>query len=227
MRFAWHVTCCCGHNHYFIILNVKLSALHTHVHIFQCVLLTERKFHFTCKKNESCHTNYSHVFNKQLIYYVKQSAVCHSQTCEREFSSFLFSSNQVNQQPGPRPGSSKLLLNVEKKVLNVQLKCNVSMSRRVEEVCSHYPSAFTQRAATVASPAPGQYDTELFVSFATWCRRVSVSPPALLSSFLSSSRLQARRREEDRRQEGAGGRGARTHCEGMAPPQARSASGLC
>lgn len=36
-----------------------------------------------------------------------------------------------------------------------------------KEVYSHYPSAFTQRAAISASPAPGQYNDALFVSLAT------------------------------------------------------------
>lgn len=49
-----------------------------------------------------------------------------------------------------------------------------------KEVYSHYPSAFTQRAAISASPAPGQYTDALFVSLATvmqWCPRLtSVSP---------------------------------------------------
>lgn len=36
-----------------------------------------------------------------------------------------------------------------------------------KEVYSHYPLAFTQRAALSASPAPGQYDNAPFVSLAT------------------------------------------------------------
>lgn len=36
-----------------------------------------------------------------------------------------------------------------------------------KEVYSHYSTAFTQRAAISASPAPGQYNDALFVSLAT------------------------------------------------------------
>lgn len=39
-----------------------------------------------------------------------------------------------------------------------------------KEVYSHYPSAFIQRAAISASPAPGQYNNALFPSLATMMR---------------------------------------------------------
>lgn len=91
------------------------------------------------------------------------------------------------------------------------------------EVYSHYPSAFTQRAAISAPPAPGQYHNALFVSLATLMWSYSVSPLPSLSPLLSSSRLQARRWEEDRWQTGAGRRGTRTHGQRMAPSQAGSA----
>lgn len=93
-----------------------------------------------------------------------------------------------------------------------------------KEVNPHYPSAFTQRAAISASPAPGQYNDALFVSFATMIPLYLHWTLVFLSPFLFFSRLQTRRREEDRWQKGVGGRGTRAHCQRMASSQARSAA---